>query len=97
MLHANLDLHKEFQETLSDFDRQRLDEDLTAFAKDIVAVQLQSALRGTNFSPPVSVGFSRTRTQPTMRAIAGIQFICLSSSSGEASQSAIKYLADFLF
>ena len=40
MLHANLDLHKEFQETLSDVDRQRLDEDLTAFAKDIVAVQL---------------------------------------------------------
>jgi hypothetical protein len=40
MLHANLDLHTEFQETLTESDRQRLDEDLTAFAKDIVVRRL---------------------------------------------------------
>jgi len=40
MLHANLDLHKEFQETLTDSDRRRLDEDLTAFAKELVSGQL---------------------------------------------------------
>jgi hypothetical protein len=40
MLHANLDLHQAFQSTLTDADRRRLDEDLTAFAKDIVAGQL---------------------------------------------------------
>ena len=40
MLHANLDLHKEFQDTLTEFDRQRLDENLTAFAKELVAKRL---------------------------------------------------------
>ncbi len=43
MLHANLDLHKEFQETLTESDRQRLDEDLTAFAKHLAVGQLLKA------------------------------------------------------
>jgi len=73
MLHANLDLHRQFQETLSESDRQRLDEDLTAFAKESVAGRLlresPESLRRLlserpDFSASLPVGFSRTRTQP---------------------------------
>ena len=42
MLHANLDLHEEFKETLTEYDRQRLDDDLTVFAKELIRGQLLS-------------------------------------------------------
>jgi hypothetical protein len=40
MLHANLDLHTDFQESLSDNDKRRLNRDLTALAIAMVSEAL---------------------------------------------------------
>lgn len=69
MLHANMDTLNLFRDTLSEHDKARLDEELTAFAKEFLhrellhsaQERLRTSISGKNIAGRVSVGTRGSR------------------------------------